>query len=128
MKAAAQGRACVGWLVQAVAVATGAGDGDGLEWRQVRLWQTRARLWLVRGREGSQTLWLKWGGRKVWNEDFWPSPGLHKAQKAAEESFLYYSEFEPTSPANQIFSLNINNIRNKNYYNKNYYIKIYFNI
>ena len=61
----------------------------------------------MRGREGSQTLWLKWGGRKVWNKDFWPSPGLNKPQKAAEESFRYYSEFELASPANHIFSIKI---------------------
>ena len=106
-EAAAKGRARVSWLVQAVAVATGAGDGGGSGRRQLRLWKTRARLWLARGREGSQTLWLRWGGRKVWHEDFWPSPGLNKAQKAAEESFRYYSEFEPASPANQIFNIKI---------------------
>ena len=56
MKAAAQGRARVGWLVQAVAVATGTGDGGGSRRRQLRLWQTKALLWLACGREGSQTL------------------------------------------------------------------------
>ena len=29
-----------------VAVATGVGDGGGSGWRQRRLWETRARLWL----------------------------------------------------------------------------------
>ena len=119
----AQSRLGVGWLVQAVVVATGAGDGGGSGRWQLRLWKTRARLLLASGREGSLTLWLRWGGRKVWNEDFWPSPGLNKAQKAAEESFRYYSEFEPASSANQIFSIKMKIkiiLKNKN---KNYYIK-----
>ena len=34
-------------------------------------------------------------GRDEVNENFWPSPGLNRVQKAAEELFHYYSEFEP---------------------------------
>ena len=70
-KAAAQGRARVGWLVQAVAVATGADDGGGLRWRQLRLWKPRARLWLARGREWMcrarhrQGLSEGWGGEEM---------------------------------------------------------------
>ena len=79
--AAAEGRARVGWLVQAVAVATGSDDGGGLGWRQLRLLKTRARLWIACGRE-----WLcRLGKVSYWKQGSTLAGALRRLLRGGDE-------------------------------------------